>query len=129
MPAGKAAGVRARPLALLLLLLPACGGAVDTAVKARDCAALAKDVAATGLGQVPSRAQAEEAVRRLDRRVEDLDDPEVKEAASTLRDRLQDLVDAAQRGDAARVTSAAAAARAAAQAAADSCGLPVGQFL
>lgn len=120
--------MRALPL-VLLLLLPACGGAVDTAVKARDCAALASDVASVGLGQVPSRAQAEQAVRRLDDRLADLGDPEVREAATTLRDRLQDLADAARRGDAARVSGAAAEARAAAEDAAAACSLPVGQFL
>lgn len=124
--------MRLLPLLLAVPLLTGCAEAVtavDTATKARDCVALAGDVAATGLGQVPSREQAERAVQRLDERVETLDSPEVRDAATALRDRLQELVDASRSGSPAEVTRAAADARAAAERAAATCGLPGGQFL
>ena len=116
-------------VALVLAATAGCSEAVDTASRVRDCAALASDVAATGVGTAPSLAQAEEAVRRLDERIATLGDGEVKAAATTLRDRLADLVTAARTGDAAGLSSAAAAARAAAEQAARTCGLPVEQFL
>ena len=131
-PSGHAAPVRLLPLLLVVPLLAGCSEAVtavDTATRARDCVALARDVAATGLGQVPSQQQAEEAVRRLDERVDTLDSPEVRDAATSLRDRLQELVDATRSGNPADATRAAAEARAAAERTAETCGLPVGQFL
>ena len=116
-------------VALVLAATAGCSEAVDTASRVRDCAALASDVAASGLGAAPSLAQAEQAVRRLDERIATLGDGEVKTAATTLRDRLTDLVAAARGGDAAAISSAAAAARTAAEQAARTCGLPVEQFL
>ncbi len=122
--------MRTRLLAvgLLLAALTGCSDTVDTAVKVRDCAALARDAAAAGLDRAPSLQEAEDAVRRLDERVDQLSDPDVKSAASTLRDRLNELTAAARRGDPAEVQQAVARAREAAEAAARTCGLPVEQF-
>jgi TolA-binding protein len=122
-----------RALALCaLLLLPltsACAQAQDLASRAQDCAGLAQDVASSGLSGVPSQAEAEQAVDRLDNRIEQLDNDEVKQAAGTLRDRLRDVQEAVASGDTASAQQAVTEARAAARAAADECGVPVDQFL
>lgn len=115
--------------ALCLLVLPACGQVADTAGRASDCLALANDVAQSGLASTPTRAEAEQAVQRLDERVQQLDDPEVKAAAETLRDRLRELREAAASADPAAVQQAAEAAREAGRGAARTCSLPVDQFL
>ena len=120
--------MRTRPAALLLplvLLLPAC----DTASTVTDCAGLAADVARSGLSGVPTQGEAEQAVQRLDERVESLDSPDVKEAATALRDRLRDLQEAARSADPAAAARAADEARAAARRTAEVCGIPADQFL
>lgn len=128
--------MRSRPAARLalasLLLVPvlsACAEAQSAATKAGDCAGLAADVARTGLDRVPTVAEAEQAVQRLDDRLGSLRDEQVRSAASTLRDRLQELVTAARSGSAADAQQAADAARSAARETAGACGLPVDQFL
>lgn len=121
--------VRAAALALFLLALPACGQVQDTATRASDCVALGRDVAASGLAGTPTREEAEQAVQRLDERVQNLDDPDVKSAATTLRDRLRELQDAVAAADPAAVQRAGDAAREAAREAASACSLPVDQFL
>lgn len=121
-----------RRLALLLLcLLPltACSEVRETADRASGCVALARDVASAGLDSTPTQAEAEEAVRRLDERVEQLDDPQVREAAGRLRDRLRELQEAVATGDPTAVQQAADAARGAARDVASACSLPVDQFL
>lgn len=120
---------RLAPLALLLLVLTGCGEVRDTAGRASDCLALANDVAQSGLAGVPTRAEAEQAVQRLDERVQTLDDPEVRAAAEDLRDRLRELQEAAASADPAAVQQAAEAAREAGREAARTCSLPVDQFL
>lgn len=120
---------------LLPLLLPfvlltgACSGAVETATTVRDCAGLATDVARSGLAGVPTRDQADAAVQRLDDRIGQLEDATVKQAATTLRDRLRDLQQAVAGADPAQAQQAVQAAREAASAAASTCGLPAEQFL
>lgn len=117
-------------LALLpVLLLTGCAAAQETAATVQDCAGLASDVARSGLGGVPTQADAEEALRRLDERVESLESETVRDAATGLRDRLQELVEATRSGSAADVTAAADRARTAAREAAEACSLPVDQFL
>lgn len=123
--------------ALLLTATAACSqdvgsavnSATDTAAKTRDCARLAQEVASTGLGSIPSLAEAEQAVRRLDEQVAGLDNEEVRAAAGTLRDRLEELVTAARQGDAAAIQAAADSARTAAENTARTCGLPADRFL
>lgn len=113
----------------LALLAGGCAEAQETASTVRDCAALASDLASTRLSGTPTQAEAEQAVRRLDERVESLDSPQVREAAQDLRDRLRELQEAARAADPAAARQAAERAREAARDAASACGLPAEQFL
>ena len=116
-------------LLALVLLTAGCTGARDAASTVTDCAGLASDVARTGLSGVPTQSEAEQAVSRLDERVETLDSPAVRDAATELRDRLRDLQQAARSADPAAAQQAAEDARAAARRTAQACGLPAEQFL
>ena len=123
---------RRHALALLLpvvLLTGGCAEAAETAGTVRDCAGLAGDVARSGLAGVPTKAEAEQAVARLDDRIGQLESTTVKGAATTLRDRLRDLQQAASNADPSAATRAAQAARDAARVTAQACGLPVEQFV
>src|SRR5688500_14174635 len=98
-PAGRLRAMSRRLLAAVLLLLPlatACSGGRDLVTRTQDCAGLAQDVASSGLAQTPTQAEAEQAVERLDRRISELDDEQVRQAATTLRDRLRELQEAAR---------------------------------
>ena len=118
------------PLVLPVVLLSAgCSQARDTADTVRDCAALASDVARAGLGGVPTREQADQAVQRLDERVGQLDSGSVRDAATTLRDRLRDVQEATAGADPAAARTAVEAAREAAAEAARACGIPADQFV
>lgn len=117
------------PLLLTGLLTTGCAEARDAVGGAAECASLAADIARTGLDGVPTAAEAEQAVQRLDDRVQDLEDAEVRAAAGTLRDRLRDLQEAARSADPAGVQQAVADAREAARSTAEACGLPADQFL
>jgi len=124
--------MRLRPLTLLLplvLLTAGCSEAREAASTVSDCAGLASDVARSGLSGVPTQAEAEQAVQRLDERVETLESPAVRDAATALRDRLRDLQEAASSADPAAAAQAADEARAAARRTAEACGLPASQFL
>jgi hypothetical protein len=114
---------------LALLLLPACAEVQQTADRATDCVGLARDVAASGLSRTPTLEEAEQAAQRLDERIETLDDAQVREAATSLRDRLGELRDAVASADPAATQQAGEAAREAARVTADACGLPLDQFL
>jgi hypothetical protein len=116
-------------LALLALLGAGCSDPRDTAATLSDCTALASDVAQLGLGGVPTQADAEAALQRLDDRLADLDSPQVRDAAGELRDRVRELQEAARAGDAAATTAAVERARGAARAAAETCGLPADALL
>jgi len=120
---------RLLPLLVPVLLLTGCSEAVETATTVRDCAGLATDVARSGLAGTPTQAEAEAAVDRLDERIAGLESTTVREAATTLRDRLRELQAAAASADAARAQAAVTAARDAARDAAEACGLPADQFL
>jgi hypothetical protein len=113
----------------LLLLTASCSDARDAASTVTDCAGLASDVARSGLAGVPTQAEAEAAVQRLDDRVQSLDSPEVRDAATDLRDRLRELQQAARAADPAAAAQAAERAREAARRTAQTCGLPADQFL
>ncbi len=117
------------PFLLTGLLVTGCSEAREAVGGAADCASLAADIARTGLDGVPTAAEAEAAVQRLDDRVQDLQDPSVREAAGTLRDRLRDLQEAARSADPAAVEQAVTDAREAARSTAEACGLPADQFL
>lgn len=120
---------RLAPALLLLVLLTACSEVRETAGRAGDCAGLVRDVAATGLSGTPSVEDAEAAVRRLDDRLQEIDDEELASATRTLRDRLQELVTAARAADADGARAAADSARDAARETASLCGVPVDQVL
>ena len=117
------------PLLLTGLLTTGCSEARDAVGGAAECASLAADIARTGLDGVPTAAEAEQAVQRLDERVQDLQDTEVREAAGALRDRLRDVQEAARSADPVALQSAVAEAREAARGTAEACGLPADQFL
>jgi hypothetical protein len=114
---------------LLLLLVAACSDVRDTAGRAADCVGLARDVAASGLSRSPSVADAEAAARRLDERIQGIDDAELRSSTAQLRDRLQDLADASRAADEAGARAAAEQARSAARDTARLCGVPADQFL
>ena len=117
-------------IALLpVLLLTGCSEAAETASTVRDCAGLASDVARSGLAGTPTQAEAQAAVDRLDERIAGLGSTTVKDAATTLRDRLRELQEAAAAADPAAAKTAVTAARDAARGAAEACGLPADQFL
>lgn len=119
------------PTVLLIALLAtsACSEVRETASRTSDCVGLGRDVASSGLTRTPTRAEAERAVQRLEDRVDSLEDPEVRAAATELRDRLRALERAADANDPAQVQQAADAAREAGRDAARACSLPVDQFL
>ena len=121
--------MRLLPVVGAPLLLLGCSEAVDTATKVKDCATLASDLAQSGLGRTPTAAEAEATAKRLQERVESLDSQEVKDAASTLASRLEELRAAAARKDAADVQAALTRARDAARDAASTCGVPVDQLV
>lgn len=116
-------------LPVLLLALTGCGEIRDTADRATTCVGLAQDAAAAGLDQTPTVEDAERAAQRLDDRVAGIGDAELKESAARLRDRLRELTEAARGADPAAVRQAAEQARQAARDTAQTCGVPVDQFL
>lgn len=113
----------------LALLVGGCAEARDAASTVSDCAGLASDIAQSGLAGVPTQAEAERAVQRLDERVQSLQSEQVRNAATELRDRLRELQEAARSADPAAAQQAADRARAAARRTAEACSLPAGQFL
>ena len=119
----------ALPLVLAVALTAGCAQARDLAGAAADCVGLAGDIASSGLSGVPTQREAEQALQRLDDRVADLDDAEVREAVTDLRERLRELQEAARSADAAAAQQAAERARDAARRTAEACGLPADRFL
>jgi hypothetical protein len=75
--------------------------------------------------QVP--AQAEEAAQKLDQRLQEVDDADVKAAGEALRDRVRQLADAAGNADAADAQQALADVEAAARNLASACDVNVDQ--
>lgn len=120
---------RALVVLLPVLLLPGCAEARDAAGTVGDCASLARDVAQSGLASTPTQAEAEEAVRQLDERVDGLDDVEIRDAAADLRDRFRELQEVARSADPAAVRQATGSARDAARRTAEACGLPADAFV
>ncbi|HJW59357.1 MAG TPA: hypothetical protein VJ931_06955 [Actinomycetota bacterium] len=132
----RARGIRAAAVALVLAVpvLAGCdaaqqaqdiGQGVD---KAADCAALVGEltgVSWSDVQQVP--AQAEEAAEKLDQRLQEVDDADVKAAGEALRDRVRQLADAAQNADAADAQQALADVEAAARRLASACDVNVDQ--
>lgn len=131
-----ARGIRAAAVALVLAVpvLAGCdaaqqaqdiGQGVD---KAADCAALVGEL--TGIDwsdvqQAPARA--EEAAQKLDQRLQEVDDADVKAAGEALRDRVRQLADAAGDANAADAQQALADVEAAARRLATACDVNVDQ--
>jgi hypothetical protein len=132
----RARGIRAAAVAVVLAVpvLAGCdaaqqaqdiGQGVD---KAADCAALVGEltgVSWSDVQQVP--AQAEEAAQKLDQRLQEVDDADVKAAGEALRDRVRQLADAAGNADAADAQQALADVEAAARNLASACDVNVDQ--
>ena len=133
---GTRRGWRATAVALVLAapLLAGCeaaqqaqdiGQGVD---KAADCAGLVGELTGVDwndVGKAP--AKAEQAADKLDQRLREVDDADVKQAGEALRDRVRDLADAARNASAAEAQQALADVEAAARRLATTCGVNVDQ--
>jgi hypothetical protein len=125
----------ARTLAVALVLaLPVLAGcdaaqqAQQGADKAADCAGLVGELTGihwSDVQRVP--AEAEQAAQKLDRRLREVDDADVKRAGEALRDRVRGLAEAAGNADPADARKAAADVEAAAKRLASTCGVDVDQ--
>jgi hypothetical protein len=132
----RARGIRAAAVALVLAVpvLAGCdaaqqaqdiGQGVD---KAADCAALVGELTGVDWSDVQQApAQAEEAAQKLDQRLQEVDDADVKAAGEALRDRVRQLADAAGNADAADAQQALADVEAAARRLASTCGVDAGE--
>jgi hypothetical protein len=96
--------------------------------KAADCAALVGELTGVDWSDVrQAPAEAEQAAERLDQRLREVDDADVKAAGEALRDRVRQLADAAASANAADVQRAVADVEAAARRLASTCGVDVNQ--
>jgi hypothetical protein len=118
-------------LALTLPVLAGCSGAHDVARgvdRARDCAALVGELTGVHWSDVRrSAAAADRAARRLDDRVRQINDAEVKQAGEELAARVHRLADAIRRTDRAAIQRAVDGVEAAARRLAATCNVPVEQ--
>ena len=132
----RARGIRAAAVALVLAVsvLAGCdaaqqaqdiGQGVD---KAADCAALVGELTGIDWNDVRrAPARAEEAAQKLDQRLREVDDADVKQAGEALRDRVRQLADAAGNADAADAQQALADVEAAARRLGSICGVEADQ--
>jgi outer membrane murein-binding lipoprotein Lpp len=96
--------------------------------KAADCAALVGELTGINWSDVQQApAEAEQAAQRLDQRLREVNDADVKAAGETLRDRVRELADAARNASPADIQQALADVEAAARRLASTCGVDVGQ--
>ena len=96
--------------------------------KAADCAALVGELTGIDWNDVrQAPAQAEEAAQKLDQRLREVDDADVKQAGEALRDRVRELADAAANASAADAREALADVEAAARRLAGACDVNVDQ--
>jgi outer membrane murein-binding lipoprotein Lpp len=133
---GARGGLRAAAVAVVLAvpLLAGCdaaqqaqdiGQGVD---KAADCAGLVGELTGIDWSDVQRAPdQAEQAAQRLDQRLREVDDADVKQAGEALRDRVRELADAAAKASAADARQALADVEAAARRLASTCGVDVNQ--
>ena len=130
---GAARGLRATALALVLAvpLLAGCDAAQQAQQgvdKAADCAGLVGELSGIDWNDVrQAPGQAEQAAQRLDQRLREVDDADVKRAGEALRDRVRSLAVAARNADAADSRKALADVEAAARRLASTCGVDVDQ--
>jgi hypothetical protein len=130
---GAARGLRATALALVLAvpLLAGCDAAQQAQQgvdKAADCAGLVGELSGIDWNDVrQAPAQAEQAADKLDQRLREVDDADVRQAGEALRDRVRALADAARNASAADAQKALADVEAAARRLASTCGVDVGE--
>ena len=130
---GAGRGLRATVLALVLAvpLLAGCDAAQQAQQgvdKAADCAGLVGELTGIHWSDVQrAPAEAEQAARKLDQRLREVDDADVKRAGEALRDRVRSLAEAARNADAADAGKALADVEAAARRLASTCGVDVDQ--
>jgi hypothetical protein len=129
-------GLRAAAAAAVLAvpLLAGCGAAQQAQEigqgvdKAADCTGLASELSGVDWDDVrQAPAKAEQAADRLDQRLRQVDDADVKQAGEALRDRVRKLADAAGNASAADAQRALADVEAAARRLASTCGVDVGE--
>jgi hypothetical protein len=132
----RARGLRAAAVALVLVvpMLAGCeaaqqaqevGQGVD---KAADCAGLVGELTGINWSDVQQApAEAEQAAQRLDERLREVNDADVKAAGEALRDRVRQLAESAQNADAADAQQALSDVEAAARRLANACGVTVDQ--
>jgi predicted small secreted protein len=124
---------RAAIVALLLgvVVLAGCEAAQQASQgvdKAADCAALVGELSGVNWSDIrQAPAEAEQAAERLDQRLREVDDADVKAAGEALRDRVRQLADAAASANAADIQRAVADVEAAARRLASTCGVDVNQ--
>lgn len=133
---GPRRGLRAAAVAVVLAVpvLAGCeaaqqaqdiGQGVD---KAADCAALVGELTGINWSDVQQApAEAEQAAQKLDERLREVDDADVKAAGEALRDRVRQLADAARDANAADAQQALADVEAAARQLAGACDVNVDQ--
>src|SRR5215203_5293248 len=118
-------------LVLAVPLLAGCDAAQQAQQgvdKAADCAGLVGELSGIDWNDVrQAPAQAEQAAQRLDQRLREVDDADVKRAGEALRDRVRSLAEAARNADAADSGKALADVEAAARRLASTCGVDVDQ--
>jgi hypothetical protein len=96
--------------------------------KAADCAALVGELTGIDWSDVrQAPAEAEQAAQRLDERLREVDDADVKAAGEALSDRVRQAADAAANADAADAQKALADVEAAARRLASACDVNVDQ--
>jgi hypothetical protein len=114
-------------VAVALPVLAACETAQQVD-KARDCAALVGELTGVSWSDVRrSAAEADQAARRLDDRLRQVDDADVRRAGEALAARVKRLADAARGTDRAAVQRALDEVESAARRLAATCDVPVDQ--
>ena len=125
------AGIAAPALVLAAPLLVGCEAAQQAQQgvdKAADCAGLVGELTGIDWSDVrQAPAQAEQAAQRLDQRLREVDDADVKQAGEALRDRVRGLADAARNASPADAQRALADVEAAARRLAATCGVDAGE--
>jgi hypothetical protein len=124
-----ARGLRGAAVAVVLAvpLLAGCEAAQQAQEgvgKAADCAGLAGALSGVDWNDVrQAPARATQAADKLDQRLREVDDADVKQAGEALRDRVRALADAAKNASAADAQRALADVEAAARRLASTCGV------
>ncbi|HEU4398371.1 MAG TPA: hypothetical protein VFU54_11130 [Actinomycetota bacterium] len=127
MSAGRRVATAALAVASALAVLTGCEAAQQVD-KARDCAALVGELTGVDWNDVRrSAAEADQTARRLDERVREVDDADVKRAGEALVTRIGRLADAARGTDRAAVQRALDQVESAARQLAATCDVPVDQ--